>query len=70
MAQEHGDTPSSKSGHEGHNHAVPTDFSRAFAIGIILNLSFVIIQLGVGFWIYKPQGFSTVPVHQMLGPNT
>lgn len=35
-------------GHEGHDHA-PPDFSRAFAIGIALNLAFVLVEGGYGF---------------------
>ena len=34
-------------GHAGHGHGhnqVPADFGRAFAIGIVLNLGFVIIE--------------------------
>ncbi|WP_236697405.1 cation diffusion facilitator family transporter [Sphingomonas sp. Leaf357] len=36
-------------GHHGHDHSVPTNFSRAFAIGIALNLGFVIVEAGYGF---------------------
>lgn len=32
----------------GHHHAPPTDFGRAFAIGIVLNLGFVIAETGFG----------------------
>ncbi|WP_106640418.1 cation diffusion facilitator family transporter [Allosphingosinicella vermicomposti] len=35
-------------GHHGHAHA-PADFGRAFAIGITLNLSFVIVEATFGF---------------------
>ena len=35
--------------HAGHSHA-PTDFGRAFAIGIALNLAFVIVEGAYGFW--------------------
>lgn len=34
-------------GHAGHSHA-PKDFGRAFAIGIVLNVGFVIIEAGYG----------------------
>ena len=34
--------------HHGHSHA-PANFGRAFAIGIVLNTSFVIIEAGYGF---------------------
>ena len=36
-------------GHGGHSHA-PADFGRAFAIGITLNLAFVIVEGAYGFW--------------------
>lgn len=32
----------------GHSHA-PTDFGRAFAIGIVLNTAFVVVEAGYGF---------------------
>ncbi|MGB7373806.1 cation diffusion facilitator family transporter [Pontixanthobacter sp.] len=35
-------------GHSGHSHA-PADFGRAFAIGIILNAAFVIVEATYGF---------------------
>lgn len=35
-------------GHSGHSHA-PKDFGRAFALGIALNLGFVVIEAGYGF---------------------
>src|SRR5215831_13547346 len=34
--------------HHGHLHA-PADFGRAFAIGIGLNIAFVVIEAGYGF---------------------
>lgn len=34
--------------HHGHGHA-PADFSRAFVIGILLNLGFVAVEAGYGF---------------------
>ncbi len=36
--------------HHGHSHA-PADFGRAFAIGIALNVGFVIVEAGFGFAI-------------------
>lgn len=37
-------------GHGGHGHShAPADFGRAFAIGIILNSAFVVIEAGAGF---------------------
>jgi cobalt-zinc-cadmium efflux system protein len=56
----HGDTPAHDHkggndhkhghghGHGGHNHG-PLTFDRAFAIGITLNIAFVIIEFGFGF---------------------
>lgn len=35
-------------GHHGHNHA-PSNYSRAFAIGTVLNLGFVIIEAVYGY---------------------
>ncbi|MEQ5789020.1 cation transporter [Erythrobacter sp. NFXS35] len=38
--------------HHAHSHAhhhVPADFGRAFAIGITLNLAFVVVEAGAGF---------------------
>lgn len=39
----------SSGGHSGHNHA-PTDFGRAFLVGTTLNITFVIIEAGFGFY--------------------
>ena len=36
-------------GHAGHNHA-PTDFGRAFLVGTTLNITFVVIEVGFGFY--------------------
>ncbi|HEV2566342.1 MAG TPA: cation diffusion facilitator family transporter [Microvirga sp.] len=36
--------------HHGHSHAPQAGHGRAFAIGIILNLAFVAIEAGYGFW--------------------
>ena len=33
----------------GHSHA-PADFGRAFAIGVLLNSAFVLIEAGFGLW--------------------
>ncbi|OYY91741.1 MAG: cation transporter [Sphingomonas sp. 28-66-16] len=35
--------------HAGHSHA-PANFGRAFAIGIALNIAFVAVEAGFGFW--------------------
>lgn len=37
-------------GHHGHSQAPQTGHGRAFAIGITLNLAFVAIEAGYGFW--------------------
>jgi cobalt-zinc-cadmium efflux system protein len=36
--------------HHGHSHAPQAGHGRAFAIGIVLNLGFVVIEAGYGFW--------------------
>ncbi|MDJ0278768.1 cation diffusion facilitator family transporter [Sphingomonas sp. 2R-10] len=37
--------------HHGHGHAhAPADFGRAFAIGTLLNIAFVVVEGGAGFW--------------------
>lgn len=36
-------------GHGGHSHA-PADFGNAFAIGVVLNTAFVIVEAAYGFW--------------------
>ena len=38
--------------HAGHSHAAhaPADFGTAFAVGIALNLGFVMVEAGFGFW--------------------
>src|SRR5687768_5956140 len=37
--------------HHGHGHShAPANFGRAFAIGIALNLGFVVIEAAYGFW--------------------
>ena len=33
----------------GHSHA-PADFGRAFAIGVVLNSAFVLVEAGFGLW--------------------
>ena len=37
-------------GHHGHHHHAPSEFGRAFAIGIALNLGFVVVEALYGFW--------------------
>lgn len=48
-APEHSHTHEHSHGPGGHSHA-PKDFGRAFAIGIVLNVAFVGIEAGAGFW--------------------
>lgn len=36
--------------HHEHNHRV-TSLNKAFIIGIVLNISFVIVEFGVGFYL-------------------
>jgi cobalt-zinc-cadmium efflux system protein len=38
--------------HGGHSHA-PKDFGRAFAVGIVLNTAFVLIEAGAGIWSHS-----------------
>jgi cobalt-zinc-cadmium efflux system protein len=47
-AHSHGSHDHGAHGHAGHSHA-PTDFGRAFVIGIALNTAFVAIEAGYGF---------------------
>ncbi len=44
----HGDSHGHNQGH-GHSHA-PAEFGRAFAIGVSLNLAFVIVEAGAGWY--------------------
>jgi cobalt-zinc-cadmium efflux system protein len=39
-------------GHHSHGHA-PITFSRAFAIGIVLNLGFLILEAAYGYWAHS-----------------
>src|SRR3974390_1307659 len=34
----------------GHHHHGPADYGRAFAIGVTLNLAFIVIEGGFGFY--------------------
>ncbi len=36
--------------HHDHHHSAQADFGRAFAIGTVLNLAFVIVEGGAGLW--------------------
>ena len=45
----HGHGHGHSDGH-GHHHHAPKDFGAAFAIGIVLNLGFVIVEAAYGFW--------------------
>ena len=47
--------PAESSHHHGHGHGhghshAPASFGRAFAVGIALNVTFVLIEAGYGFW--------------------
>ncbi|USU10032.1 cation diffusion facilitator family transporter [Sphingomonadaceae bacterium OTU29MARTA1] len=47
----HGHGPGHHHGHDhGHGHA-PASFDRAFAIGIALNIAYVLAEAGAGMWI-------------------
>ncbi|HVW01853.1 MAG TPA: cation diffusion facilitator family transporter, partial [Planctomycetaceae bacterium] len=37
--------------HHGHHHHGPANYNRAFAIGVALNVTYVIIEAGAGMWI-------------------
>jgi cobalt-zinc-cadmium efflux system protein len=39
-------------GGHGHSHA-PKDFGRAFAVGVILNTGFVLVEAGAGIWSHS-----------------
>lgn len=45
----HGHHHHGPGGHH-HHHAPPADFSKAFALGIALNLGFVAVETAYGFW--------------------
>lgn len=51
---EHGHSHGHGHGHAhglgGHHHHAPADFGRAFAIGVGLNMAFVLIEAGAGIW--------------------
>lgn len=42
-------SPGHHHAHSGHGHSPPVDFTKAFAIGILLNLGFVLIEAVYGF---------------------
>jgi cobalt-zinc-cadmium efflux system protein len=50
MAHDHSSHDHDHEGHAHHHHTVPSDFNRAFLIGIILNVSFVAIEAAYGFF--------------------
>ena len=39
--------------HHGHHHHHPVNYNRAFAIGVTLNVLFVAIEAGVGWWSHS-----------------
>jgi cobalt-zinc-cadmium efflux system protein len=48
MSDSHNHSHSHAHGH-AHSHAAPKNFNKAFAIGIFLNIAFVIIEASYGF---------------------
>ena len=36
--------------HHGHDHHAPSRFGRVFALGMLLNVTYVIVEAGAGFW--------------------
>src|SRR6185503_597511 len=36
--------------HGHHHHHAPADMGRAFAIGVVLNTAFVLVEVAAGFW--------------------
>jgi cobalt-zinc-cadmium efflux system protein len=46
--EDHGHDHEASYGHGGHQHGAPSDFSAAFAIGISLNLAFVVVETVYG----------------------
>jgi cobalt-zinc-cadmium efflux system protein len=40
-------------GHDHHHHAAPEDMGRAFAIGVVLNITIVLAQGVAGFWAHS-----------------
>lgn len=52
MDNEHGDPMHQGHDHSAHGHAhAPASFDRAFALGVGLNVAFVLVELGVGLAI-------------------
>jgi cobalt-zinc-cadmium efflux system protein len=51
-AHEHEHEHGHSHGGHGHSHA-PKDFGRAFAVGVILNTGFVLIEVGAGIWSHS-----------------
>jgi cobalt-zinc-cadmium efflux system protein len=49
QAHDHGHGHAHHGGHHGHSHSVPTQFDRAFALGISANLLFVAVELFYGW---------------------
>src|SRR5258708_2755640 len=39
--------------HDHHHHHAPRNYTRAFAIGVVLNLSFVAVEVAFGFWSHS-----------------
>jgi cobalt-zinc-cadmium efflux system protein len=50
-AHDHGHAHAHGHSHaHGHHHHIPADMGRAFAIGVALNATFVLVEVGAGFW--------------------
>jgi len=53
-AHDHGHKDSHSHSHaHGHGHALPTNAGKALAIGIALNLAFVVVEWGLGVWSHS-----------------
>lgn len=50
MAHHHHDHDRHHHAHAGGHHHAPVDMGRAFAIGVVLNSAFVLVEAGVGLW--------------------
>jgi len=47
---QHGDDHANDADHGGQHHHHLPDSNRAFAIGVLLNITFVLVELGFGWW--------------------
>ena len=37
--------------HDHHHHHGPANYNRAFAVGITLNVAYILVEAGAGFWV-------------------